>query len=261
MSEMPHAVYGSPDAPALVLLHGFPFAGDMWDDVRSLLESGLRLIVPDLLRGDHLDGDPSIDRLANGIVAILDRHRVERATVVGLSMGGYVALSLVRDHPQRVAGLGLLNTRSAADTDEGRAARHALAERVVREGTAEMVTNQVQSLLGDTTHRERPDVVRRLRQLLEAASPQAVAWGSRAMAARPDTTDVLVNVDVPTLVLTADEDTLIPPSFSDAMVAALKKSSAHTTYVVVPGAGHMSAMERPEPVAAALRELVAASQV
>ncbi|HSF26854.1 MAG TPA: alpha/beta hydrolase [Actinomycetes bacterium] len=258
---MAHLVDGPADAPVLLLLHGFPFAGDMWDDVRPLLGSQVRVIVPDLLAGAHRSGEPSIDRLSDGVIGILDRLGVERAVVVGLSMGGYVALSVARDHSDRVAGLGLLNTRSAPDTEEGRAGRVALAEQMTREeSTRSLVETMPAALLGETTRRERPDVVRRLEGLLAAPDPRDVAWGSLAMAARPDTTPVLAKVDVPTLVLTADEDTLIPPSFSEAMAAALKNGSAPTTYVVVPGAGHMSAMERPEPVAAALRDLVSASE-
>jgi pimeloyl-ACP methyl ester carboxylesterase len=244
-------------APTVVLLHAFPLDSRLWDDVvDSVVEAGWDVVVPDL-RGfgesayaeDGPDDEPSLVWMARDVLGILDRVGVNSAVVVGLSLGGYVAMELARQDPSRIAGLALMDTKASADGDEARANRLRIAEQVLEAGsTTALARAMLPGLLGATTHARRPDVVERVRGWIEEADPAGVAWAQRAMAARPDSHADLAALAVPVLVLRGDEDTLAPRAEQDSMVEALRDAR----YVEVPGCGHLSAVEAPEAVATAL---------
>ena len=111
----------------LVLLAPFPFDSRFFTPLRAAL-GDRRVLTPD----PECTGDPDLDILADQVVAGLDAEGVDRAVVGGVSMGGYVALNLLRRHPQRLAGLVLIDTRATADTATARAGRLAVAERADR---------------------------------------------------------------------------------------------------------------------------------
>ena len=226
------------DSVPLVLLHAFPLDSRMWDGVREQLKP----VTIDQRGGDR---SPDLVVIAEDVLAELDRLGVERAVVGGCSMGGYVAMALLRRAPERVAGLVLADTRAGADTDEARANRLAMAERVEAEGVGWVPDAVVPGLLG-------PDpedaVVERVRELVLARDPAEVAWAQRAMAARPDSTGLLADVDVPALVLVGEHDRLTPPATAREMAAVLRRVDC----VELPGVGHLTPREAPEACAAAV---------
>ncbi|MDQ2586095.1 alpha/beta fold hydrolase [Saccharothrix yanglingensis] len=226
------------DSLPLVLLHAFPLDSRMWDGVRDQLKP----VTIDQRGGDR---SPDLVVIAEDVLAELDRLGVERAVVGGCSMGGYVAMALLRRAPERVAGLVLADTRAGADTDEARANRLAMAERVEAEGVGWVPDAVVPGLLGPD-----PDdaVVERVRELVLARDPAEVAWAQRAMAARPDSTGLLADVDVPALVLVGEHDRLTPPATARGMAAVLRRVDC----VELPGVGHLTPLEAPEAFAAAV---------
>lgn len=230
----------------VVLLHAFPLDSRMWDGLRPAL--GAAAITPDLPGFGTAPpaAAPDLGEAAGAVLATLDRLGVERAVVGGCSMGGYVAMALLRQAPARVAGLILVNTKASADTDAAREKRSATAAKAEAEGIGWLADDMLTTLLGTTTIATRPAVEARLRALIGEQPPAAVAWAQRAMAARPDSFDVLRGADVPALVLRGAEDALIPGEEADAMVAALP----HADYVEVAGAGHLAPLELPDEVAA-----------
>jgi len=244
-------------APTVVLLHAFPLDKRLWDDVvDAVADAGWDVVVPDL-RGfgesayseDGPDDEPSLTWMARDVLGILDRIAVNSAVVVGLSLGGYVAMELARQDPARIAGLALLDTKASADTEEARANRLRVADQVLEAGsTAALARAMLPALLGATTHESRPEVVERVRGWIEEADPAGVAWAQRAMAARPDSHADLAALTVPSLVLWGDEDTLAPRPEQGSMVEALRDARA----VEIPGSGHLSAVEDPGAVVAAL---------
>lgn len=253
---------GPQEGLPLVLLHGFPLDSRMWDDVVAHLPDVpvLRLDAPDFGNSgpfDHVaaavgrDATPSLETYADAVVASLLRHRVEHAVVAGLSMGGYVALALADRYPALIAGLGLLDTKASADTEEAKANRFKAADAAEGEAGSGAVAPMLTALLGSTTQDERPDLVSAFKRLLAEAPPAGIAWAQRAMAARPDRLEVLERVRVPALVLRGTEDELMPQEAAEAMAHVLRDCE----FVGVPAAGHMSAIENPEAVAAPLRRL------
>ncbi|TDE00603.1 alpha/beta fold hydrolase [Jiangella asiatica] len=226
----------------------------MYDGVVERLP-GVRVIRPDL-RGfgtapEPGGEQPTIDRYADDVAELLDREGVERAVVGGLSMGGYVTMAMLRRHPGRVAGVVLMDTKASADTGEARVNRERIAAAVLQHGTRTL-RPMVDTLLGDTTRRERPAIVARVSAWLDAARPRGVAWAQRAMAARPASFDTLRTASaagVPGAVVVGAEDTLAGEDDARAMAAAFQ---SFTQVHVIAAAGHLSAVENPDAVAAAV---------
>ncbi|WP_367135979.1 alpha/beta fold hydrolase [Saccharothrix sp. HUAS TT1] len=222
----------------LVLLHAFPLDSRMWDGVRDLLKP----ITPDQRGGGR---SPDLVAVADDVLRLLDQRGIERAVVGGCSMGGYVAMALLRRDPSRVAGLVLADTRAGADAEEARANRFTMAARVEAEGVGWVPETVVSGLLGPA-----PDaaVVERVRELVLAQDPAEVAWAQRAMAARPDSTRVLAEADVPALVLVGEHDVLTPPALARELAGVLRRGEC----VELPGVGHLTPLEAPGAFASAV---------
>lgn len=247
---------------AVVLLHAFPLDARMWDGARALLEQQARVITPDQrgLGESSLDGSPakaladaqrgdktgrpspSLDQAAADVVALLDTLELDRVILGGCSMGGYVAMSVLRTAPDRVKGLILADTKAAADTAEQRNNRLQVAARAEEDGTdGWLADSMLGAVLGATTQQGRPEVVSSVRDMIETQPPEGVAWAQRAMAARPDSTEVLRGFSHPALVLVGEEDSLTPPDSARDLAAVLPSSEL----VILPRVGHLAAVEDP----------------
>ena len=228
--------------PALLLLHAFPLGLAMWDEQVRALAEGHQVVRFDA-RGfggsPPGDGLLTMERIADDAVGVLDRLGVPSAVVGGLSMGGYAALALARRHPERIRNLVLADTRAGADSPEAKAARAVQAERVRREGARAMAEAVLPKLLGATSHQERPDLVARVRSLIEANPPRGIADALAGLAARADSTPTLREIRVPTLVVVGDEDAITPLAEAEALQRGIQGSRL----AVVPRAGHLSNME------------------
>ena len=231
----------------LVLLHAFPLSSAMWLEQRNDLSDVCRVITPDLrgFGGSQLGFDePSMDHMADDVAGLLDRMDLGEVVLGGLSMGGYVAMAFLRRHPGRIRALLLADTKAGADPQPARDKRERIA--------AALVEEVLPALVGETTRRDQPLVQGRVRALVEAAPPAAAAWAQRAMAGRPDSLETLRALDVPALVVLGEEDELATRADGEAMVEALPQGRL----VMLPGAGHLSAVEAPEAFSAAARGLV-----
>ena len=246
---------GEPLVP-LVLLHGFPFDSGMWEDVvEELIDLGvpsIALDAPGFGQSEVPEGEPSLDVAADAVIATLDELGVAQAVLAGLSMGGYIALATAARYGSRLAGLALLDTKASADSDEARANRLRVAEAALGEAGAAAVAPMLTTLLGETALESEPDVVEEHRQWLAAAPPAGIAWGQRAMAARPARFEVLEDLSVPGLVIRGSEDVISSQSEAEAMVRAIAANDGDAELVLIPNAGHMSATEDPGAVAEAL---------
>jgi pimeloyl-ACP methyl ester carboxylesterase len=240
----------------VVLLHAFPLSSAMWLEQRNDLADTCRVITPDLrgFGGSQLGFDePSVDLMADDVAAVLDRLDLPEVVLGGLSMGGYVAMAFLRKHPGRVSALLLADTKAGADPDAAKDNRRRMADTLVADDSTQVLVDEVlPALVGETTRRDQPLVQGRVRALLEAAPPAAAAWAQRAMAARPDSLDTLRKVDVPAVVILGDEDGLASRDDAEAMVEALPQGRL----VLIPGAGHLSAVEAPGPFSTAVREML-----
>ncbi|WP_456786918.1 alpha/beta fold hydrolase [Cellulomonas sp. P5_C5] len=255
-----HTYRADGDGLPLVLLHGFPLDHRMWDEVADLLPPGRPVHAVDLpgTPGHATDlPEPALEASADLVADALGAAGVERAVVAGLSMGGYVALALVERHPDLVAGLALVDTKSTADAPEAHANRLRIADEAESTGSVDPVRPMASSLLGETTRAARPQLADEVAAWIDQQEPAGIAWSQRAMAARPDRSDVLRGFRGPVAVVVGDEDTVTPVEAAEHLVA----TAVGARLVVVPQAGHLSAVEQPAAVAAALADLAAATDL
>ncbi len=232
--------------PAVVLLHGFPLGRGMWKEQIAGVGSIYKVIAPDLRgHGDSPapEGDYTIDEMADDVIELLDDLGFDTPVVVGgLSMGGYVALSLIARYPERVRALMLMDTRAAADSPEAAAKREELARAVLAAGHAgPVVEAMTPRLFARITLEERPERVEPLRELMQRNSARGIVGALRAMASRPDRRGDLAAIRVPTLVMVGEEDVVTPP----AEVQSLAEAISGSRLEVIPEAGHLAPYENP----------------
>lgn len=227
----------------LVFLHGWPHDRTLWAGQVTGLPTYARCLAPDLrgFGGSSMDPPFSMDQYADDIAAMLARLGIQRAVICGLSMGGYIALALLRRHRSLVRALILTSTRAASDTPEARAKRMRLIAFVEEHGVEALAAKQLKGMVGETTFNTRPDVLEAMRQIMAGTPDAGVVGALRAMADRPDSTPLLSGIDVPTLVVSGAEDTLVLPDEMRAMATAVRGSRFES----ITGAGHACRYERP----------------
>jgi pimeloyl-ACP methyl ester carboxylesterase len=229
----------------LLLIHGFPLSSDMWEPQRAALMHRFRVVAPDLRgmgKSDVPTGDYSMAAYADDLIALLDELGIAQVIVCGMSMGGYIAFELLRRAPDRVSGLILIDTRATADDDTTKAKRRSLIDQVRSEGSR--AAADTDTMLTERTHREQPDLVEYVRRIMSAMPADGIVGALNAMIDRPDSTAMLSQIAVPTLVIVGSEDTLTPPALAQQMQAA----TPNAQLVVIEGAAHGSSLERPDDV-------------
>src|SRR5579863_1121021 len=203
----------------VIFLHAFPLNRNMWNgELTTLLgEERYRLVALDW-RGfgesDIVNEVSTMEMFADDLAGLMDVLGMQDAVLCGLSMGGYAAFTFLRQYPQRVKGLILADTRPGADSDAARANREKVANLAETGVTGAIADLQVPNLISDYTRQHHPEVEARVRQMIGAATAQGIAAASRGMALRADSTDLLATITCPTLVLSGDQDSLIPPTIA-----------------------------------------------
>jgi 3-oxoadipate enol-lactonase len=236
--------------PVALFIHGFPLDSSMWIEQLEMLSDLRRCVAPDL-RGFGRTGPAihtvlSMERHADDLADLLDALDVEQVDLVGLSMGGYVALAFVERHPGRIRSLALVDTKATADPAEAKVGRDRMAAKVVAQGQQAIVADLMPVLVADTASTW---LAGRVRQMVTDTRVETVVAALEGMKQRPDRSSVLDEIAVPTTVIVGEQDVLMPPA--DARVMA---QVAGATVTVIPDAGHMSPIEQPGAVAEALRE-------
>lgn len=235
--------------PACLLVHAFPFDGRMWEAQRAELSKDHRVLVPDLRgfgRSANLAPARSVDEHADDLAELLDHANVKDAAVLGLSMGGYVALALFRRHPSRVRALVLADTRALPDSPEAKAARDVNIAIAREQGMPKLVDKLMPPLLAKDA---APSVVQRVRALAESQTVSGVTDALVMLRDRPDSRPLLPTISVPTAVIVGEFDALSPVAEMKEMADAIPGA----TFTVIPGAGHLTNLESPEAFNAALR--------
>jgi 3-oxoadipate enol-lactonase len=252
-AEICYEVIG--DGAPIVLLHPFPANHEFWRPATQSLVSHYRLILPDL-RGHGEsgvgEGPATMAKQAADVARVLDEEEIGRAPFVGVSIGGYVLFEFWRRLGGRVAALGLCNTKAPADTAESRAGRLQSAADVIERGTEQFFEGMVPKLMGETTRKTRPDLVEGALRMMRKMSPEDVAMVQRGMAERPDSVPTLKTINVPTLILTGDEDTLT----GVAEAALMNQNISGSQMKVVAKAGHYSPWEKPQEVGKIIRQFL-----
>jgi len=229
----------------VVLIHGYPFNRSLWNEQVTALSSSYRVIAPDL-RGfgesDAAPGTATMDLMAQDVGLLMDHLEISRAAIGGLSMGGYVALAFYKQFPSRVRAFVLADTRAQADTEEGKQTRAQQAEKALNEGMAGIADAMLPKLLTPETVSKRPEVVKRVRDMMLKTKPEGAAAALHGMAERENQRELLTKITAPTLIMVGAEDAITPVADSEKMYAAIPDSRL----VVIENAGHVSNLERTE---------------
>jgi 3-oxoadipate enol-lactonase len=256
------AVDGPPGAPAVLLLGSLGSTAVMWDSQMPALAAQFRVVRPDT-RGHGGSPTPSgpygIDDLVDDAVSLLDGLEIDRAHVVGLSLGGMTAIRLAAREPDRVDRLALLCTSARLGPAQAWADRAAL---VRSEGTMAVASSVVERWFTPSLRRADPALVGRMERMVAETPPEGYASCCTAierMDLRPD----LVRIRAATLAIAGADDPATPPEHLAAIVEGILgaipngdptagRADARAELLVLDQAAHLANVEQSEAVNAAL---------
>ncbi|MGA8299407.1 MAG: alpha/beta fold hydrolase [Terriglobales bacterium] len=243
------------DGPPVVLLHPFPAHHEFWLPVIPALLSRYRLILPDLRGHGESEigqGPALMGKHAADIARIMDACDVGKAAFIVCSIGGYILFEFLRRYRGRVSALALCDTRPQPDTTEARANRLKNADLILGQGTEQFLQGMIPKLLGTTTVSSRPDLVEGALRMMRKMSPEDISLVLRGMAERPDSTPDLKHINLPTLIVIGEEDTLSTAADGELM----RQNIPGSRLKMIPKAGHYAPWERPEAVGPLLRQFL-----
>ena len=242
--------------PSVILVHAFPLSRSLWTSTIKALSPSYQVLAPDLIGfGESPLSAPlaaSIELYGDHLIALFEEKRLRQAVFVGCSIGGYILLSLYRRYPSLFRGLVLVDTKATIDPPEVQQIRLDNAAIIEESNPAEFYERMLVRLVGETTQRTRPGVVAAVRRVMSQASPFGVAAALRAMASRADFTEMLPSINIPTLVITGEEDLITPPAEAKVMASKIKQGS----FAMIQKAGHLPSLEAPEAFQDTLRSFL-----
>jgi 3-oxoadipate enol-lactonase len=243
------------DGTPLVFIHAFPLSKTMWQPQVDALKNTYRVITIDL--GGHGESDivpwnDSLDHYAKDIIHLLDHLGIAQGVFVGLSMGGYTLFSIYRHYADRVKAMVFADTRAQADSEEGKAGRGSMAQVAFTDGAPAIADLMLPKLLAPSTIERHSEIVKQVRQMILQTSTAGIVVDLVAMAARPDSTDLLSTITCPTLIIVGEDDVATPISESQYMAQRITGS----ILVTIPKAGHLSNLEQPAAFNEALRSFL-----
>ncbi len=235
---------GAASGPDVVFLHGFPFSHAMWDDQVQALGKTYRVTTYDI-RGHGLsdvgDGQYSVERHVDDLFALLTSLNIAKPVIVGLSMGGYIALRALERDQRRFSAAVLCDTRSEADTNEAKINRFNAVGAVKRIGSEAYGKEFAKAVFAPGADQRVPAAVQKIVSIISHTPPLSIAGTQLALATRTDTTASLSSLTLPVLILVGEHDRITPVAAAEAMHTRIPGS----TMAVVPQAGHLSNMENP----------------
>ncbi|HET7712918.1 MAG TPA: alpha/beta hydrolase [Thermoanaerobaculia bacterium] len=233
--EQPLRFAESGRGPVVLWVHGFPLTSDVFEPQMSI--GGFRHIAPDLPGFGQTPATSDALTMADysrKIVQLMDQLSIDRCAVAGLSMGGYIAMQMLRDVPARISALLLLDTRETADSDEAKAGREKQAAEAKARGIESIIESMLPKMVRDVSY--APAV----REIMSRSSTDGVVAALHAMARRPDSADTLRAVSVPTFIAVGEHDAITPLSDARRMQSLVEGSEL----AVIPNAAHLANFER-----------------
>jgi pimeloyl-ACP methyl ester carboxylesterase len=239
----------------IIFVHGFPFDHFMWDEQVKILSKDyycVRYDVRGLGTSQAGDGQFTMEMFVDDLESIIDGLKLNKPLLCGLSMGGYISLRAAERIQEKFSALILCDTKSVADDNEGKLKRAAAIKQINTGGFAPFIESFVLNCFGEKFVKEHKPDFEEVVSRSKKNNPIGVKGCILAMAGRTDTTNVLKNISVPTLVICGSEDKLSPPEVMKSMVEQIPNSEI----VLVDGAGHMTPIEKPEIVTGAIQKFL-----
>jgi pimeloyl-ACP methyl ester carboxylesterase len=254
------AVYehGDRNNTPIIFIHGFPYNSTMWaQQIKKLKESYYCIAYDVRGLGDTPPGDGqfTMEMFVDDLFSVMDSLDLEKPVVTGFSMGGYITLRAAEREPERFRALILCDTKAEADDDAARIKRAGAISTIDKDGLETFTSSFIPMTFGDNAPQQIPESYNAILEQATNESPVGVKGCLLAMAARTDTSAILGNIDVPTLLLVGEDDTLTPPS----VMKEMHEKIAGSDMVTIPEVGHMSPVENPESVTQSIQEFLTKS--
>ena len=231
--------------PHILLLPGLLNDASVFTDQVAALATVATVEVGDLSHAE------TIAELA---ASVLKLASAKRFVLLGLSMGGYVAFEIIRQAPERVAGLVLMDTTARPDTPEASAKREALIKLAASDLDA--VTEQLLPLLAHPERMNLPVVRGVIQSMASGLGAEVFARQQRAIIGRPDSRPTLASITCPTLVICGQDDLITPPE----LAAEIAEGIRHANLEIVADCGHLSPLDQPQAVSALLLDWIKGSK-
>lgn len=237
----------------LLFVHGFPLNKSMWSPQIEHLSQSFRVIAPDL-RGhgdsESLPGPYPMELLADDLNALLNYLEIKEPVILcGLSMGGYILFAFYRKYHRRLAGLIFTSTRAGADSPEAQQTREQTAARVLKEGITPVVDGMFPKLLAPNNYHVMPELAEEVKTILNSTSVEGVAGALQGMKVRLDSTPILPEINLPTLIIHGKQDQIIPVSEAEKMASVIPSAGLK----ILSDSGHLPNLEQPDDFNLTLR--------
>lgn len=236
---------------AIVLLHGFCGSHAYWDKIVPELEKEFRVIAPDLPghgKSSHVEDARTIDGMADSIKRLLDELQLEKVTLFGHSLGGYIALSFAERYSDCLNGLALVHSTAFPDSAEAKKGREANIEKVGQQGISALIDGLIPKLFSPEHVEERRADIEKAKQIGYQTSVEGAIAALQAMKDRPDRNQVMTETSLPILLVAGEQDQIIP---ADKTFSVTKENIEQALLREV---GHMSMMESPDQLIALIRQ-------
>ncbi len=230
------------EGDAIVLLHGFCGSHEYWDQVLPALSENYRVIVPDLPgHGDSTfpKGNYEIEYMADTVKELLDSLELDKVTLFGHSLGGYITLAFAEKYEERLNGFSLIHSTAHPDSEEAKEGRDQSIEKVRSEGISNFIDGLIPKLFAPENLETHMKEIEKAKEVGYETSEEGAIGMLRAMKNRPDRNHVLMNSKLRSLLIAGEQDQVIPP---EKTFSVRKDSISH---ILINGAGHMSMMEKP----------------
>ena len=240
----------------IIFLHGFPFDKTMWELQLEFLKFTYRLIAVDIRgfgKSNEEESPLSIDLFGEDLIAFMDKMKIEKAIICGLSMGGYIALHTQKRFPERFEALVLCDTQCIADTPEVKKNRYKTIDEIESNGVAGFNEGFLKKVFHKDSYTNNKELVNQLRFVVFANSQHIITQGLKAIAERLETCSTLNEIKIPTLIICGKEDDVTPLAQSESMHSSIQSSILK----VIENAGHVSNLEQPHEFAKHLSDFLA----
>lgn len=228
----------------VIFIHGFPFNKNTWRLQLDALEDNITGIAVDVRgHGASTNGHGffSIDVFAKDIIALLSKLEIEKVTLCGVSMGGYIALRIYQLIPEKIEGLILSDTHHKADDNTAKQKRFDSIQAILRHGRRPFALGFIDNLFAKNTVAENTGAVELVKSAIRRNSIRSICATMLALAARTDSTELLENIKVPTLLIRGAEDKITP----EHLMLEMSQHLPNARYIEIEQAGHLPNLEQP----------------
>jgi pimeloyl-ACP methyl ester carboxylesterase len=235
--------------PALVFLHAYPLDHSMWQKQVEAFSHHYRVVTPDVFGfgGSQPPRPWTMPEMGEALLELLNHLEIDRCTLAGLSMGGYISIPFALAHPDRLDRLVLAHTRARADSEAEKATRNDMIAALKKDGAGSLPDKMIPRLVAANA----PEEVRKfVRDSIMRTSAEACIHAVKAMRDRVDQTANISKITCPTLVIAGDADAIIKVEDSENLAAALPNGELK----IIAGTGHLSNLENPAAFYQALDE-------